>query len=279
MTKNLRLALLASLAGTGLTAQAATYNQDLIIGFTVQSGNDLEYDLGAPSSITNGQTWNLSALIGGFDLSAVKWGVVGSGNPGVRTIWTTKEIGLPPTLSSAPAWTPVNSAVGAIYSLFPVAGAGQSVAPSSTLANSWNTQTIAGSLSTIYKNVYINPNITGTASNSFYRAQADNSTPVLLGTFSLATNGVVTFNTASVTPPPPPPPAVLSISRSGTTSSISFVSTNNATYTLYYTNLSSLIAPISTWPSQAGTISGDGTTKTFMDTTTDSDRVYRVGAQ
>ena len=59
---------------------------------------------------------------------------------------------------------------------------------------------------------------------------------------------------------------------------ISFVSSNTATYKLFFTNSDGLSAPIVTWPSLQGTIAGDGSTKTFTDTTTDADRVYRVSA-
>jgi hypothetical protein len=59
---------------------------------------------------------------------------------------------------------------------------------------------------------------------------------------------------------------------------ISFVTSNAVTYKLFFTNSSGLTAPVTNWPSLPGTITGDGTTKSFTDTTTDAGRVYRVGA-
>ena len=101
-----------------------------------------------------------------------------------------------------------------------------------------------------------------------------------MGTFSLAANGVVTFTTNSVVPPPPTPPVpqIVLITRTNTTSTIYFSTTNSAfTYNLYYTNAAGLFAPISNWTVSASSVVGNGLTNSITDTTTDSDRYYRVG--
>jgi hypothetical protein len=101
-----------------------------------------------------------------------------------------------------------------------------------------------------------------------------------VGYFELEVDGSMTFTReAASTPVLPPPAPVLRMARSGAVSSISFLSTNQATYTLLYTNTAGLTAPSSTWPSLPGAITGDGSMKTFQDTTTDATRVYRVQAQ
>lgn len=97
-----------------------------------------------------------------------------------------------------------------------------------------------------------------------------------VGYFQLCPDGTVTFVRASTTVTPPAPQ--LTLTRAGTTNLISFPSANGATYTLYYTNSSGLISPLSTWPVSPSTISGDGSTKTFTNSASDSDRFYRVGA-
>ena len=100
-----------------------------------------------------------------------------------------------------------------------------------------------------------------------------------VGYFTLAPSGTMTFTRAAtnaVTLPPPAP--TLSIARSGTTTTISVPTTNAATYTLHYTNSLGLTAPVNQWPSTAQTITGDGSTKSFTDTSTDASRVYRVQA-
>lgn len=253
-------------------AQAADYNGDLIIGFTAEVGTDLEYDLGSASSITNGQTWNLNSLLASFELATVKWGVIGSdANAGYA--YATKATGTPETLNEA-RWASQDLAINSIYSLFHDSGPGKSVQPPSNLANSWNQQTVVGPLTSNYKNVYLNPNTAGLASINIYRIFLNNSAPTLFGAFSLAANGVVTFTTPSSAPPAPK----LAITRSGNTSSISFVSSNSATYKLYFTNSTGLGDYLTNWPSLAGTITGDGATKTFTDTTTATNRFYRVNA-
>ena len=114
----------------------------------------------------------------------------------------------------------------------------------------------------------VDPN-TGTSGLAYY-----------VGYFELEVDGSMTFTReASSTPVLSPPAPVLRIARSGAVSSISFLSTNQATYTLLYTNTAGLSAPSSTWPSLPGAITGDGSMKTFQDTTTDTTRVYRVQAQ
>lgn len=101
-----------------------------------------------------------------------------------------------------------------------------------------------------------------------------------LGFFTMNPNGTMTFTrqSSSVTNSPPPPPPVLSVTRSGTTSTISFGTTNGATYTLYFTNSGGLKQPMSTWPSVSTNITGNGSMNSFQDITTDPNRFYRVGA-
>jgi hypothetical protein len=101
-----------------------------------------------------------------------------------------------------------------------------------------------------------------------------------VGYFELEVDGSMTFTREAATTPILSPPApALSIVRSGNVSSITFLSTNQATYTLLYTNTAGLSAPSSTWPSLPGAITGNGSMQTFQDATTDTSRVYRVQAQ
>src|SRR5204862_713208 len=131
--------------------QAASYNSDLVIGFTDLIHNDKVYDLGSAASITNGQQWNLSTLLTGYNLNNISWGVVGTATIGTnRTAWVTTG-GLPPIpITGLNAWSKVNTAVTAIYTIFPVAGVGQSGSANPGDDNSWNQQSIYGSLATQY---------------------------------------------------------------------------------------------------------------------------------
>lgn len=99
-----------------------------------------------------------------------------------------------------------------------------------------------------------------------------------VGYFEFKSDATMTFTRAttnSVPPSPPPPPALL-IGTSGTSISISLVTTNSATYSLYYTNPAGLGSPVGSWSLFPATITGDGTTKVFTDNANDVARVYRV---
>jgi hypothetical protein len=269
------LAALASVIASSTAALAATYNSDLVIGFTDSVGNDKIYDLGAPASITNGQQWNLSSLTTSFNVTNVNWGVVGTATVGTaRTAWITTDGSLPGTIPSASRWSQINTAVGGIYVNFPAAGPGQSVSISPLDPQSWNQETIFGTGATQYRSVYQNPNVIGVTCAGFWRVVSPSLPPVLVGTFCLSADKVLTFTAASAAPPPP----TLSISRNGATSTISFLGSNSVTYTLAYTNSSGLTAPVSSWPTMAGAILGNNSVTNFTDTTTTSNRFYRVRA-
>ncbi len=98
-----------------------------------------------------------------------------------------------------------------------------------------------------------------------------------IGYFEFFANGTMTFTRQNATVTTTPTPVALSISRTGTTTTISFPSTTGVTYKLYYASSANL--PFASWSSQPATISGDGSTKSFTDTTTDARRFYRVFEQ
>jgi hypothetical protein len=277
MMKNANaLALALTLTVFGDSAHAATYNGDLLVGFTDSVSSDLIYDLGAASSITNGQQWNLSSLLTSFNLAGVNWGVVGTArvSSGPTSWITTTGISPLPVLSNA-LWVRINNAIMAMYSSFASAGAGQNVRISPLDDNSWNQQAINGTLTTQYHNVYQDPDVLGTNCASFYSAISSNLPPAFLGSFCLSPSGILTFTVPSAGPPQP----TLQIARTGNTSTIAFYGTNNVTYTLYYTNNSGLSTPTASWPSLPGTISGNNSTTNFTDASADPDRFYRVKAQ
>jgi hypothetical protein len=95
-----------------------------------------------------------------------------------------------------------------------------------------------------------------------------------VGYFELSPNGTLTFTRDAASTAPAQ--VTLSIAQTSNTNTISFASSSGVTYTLLYTNEAGLGSPISNWPSRPGAITGDGTTKSFEDTTTDAVRFYRV---
>ena len=181
----------------GFSASAATYNGDLLLGFTTQSGTDLIVDIGPASSLFPGQSWNLSSSLLGAGISSlggVKWGVIGDRNvSGTRTAWSTSASGTPGSIANSAVWGGLDTPTRSIASQFTTLSLGQTVTPDSSFDNSWNQQTIAGTLTTQYHNVYGDPNISGLKSGNFYSAVADGSVPQLVGTFSLGANGSVSF--------------------------------------------------------------------------------------
>jgi hypothetical protein len=104
-----------------------------------------------------------------------------------------------------------------------------------------------------------------------------NGPSYFVGYFLLSPAGIMTFTraTASVSPPPAP---VLTIARTNTTSYISFGTTNGATYNLLFTTLPGITSPRSTWTPVGGSITGNGGTTNFTDTSADPGRVYTVTA-
>ncbi len=280
MLKKIQTALLTTIVGAITSVHAATYNGDLLVGFTTQAGTDVIYDLGPASTLVDGKTWDLGSLLAGTDLTTVYWGVIGDKSGTPRVAWTTTADGtiIPPTLASNTRWGTLDTATKSIYQNFITAGAGQSITIAATDDNSWNMQAINGALVPQYHNAYEDPTVLGLRSEAFFQVLANGSTPTQLGNFTLSANGVLTYNTLSQTMPSPSAPTLF-ISRSGNTSSISFGTTNGATYKLYFTNHVGLTAPLTNWPSLPTTLTGNGATNVMTDTTADSDRFYRVSAQ
>lgn len=98
-----------------------------------------------------------------------------------------------------------------------------------------------------------------------------------LGYFTLNTNGVMTY-TSGPSVVPPTPPTITSITRNGTTNTISFTTVLGGNYSLLTTNSAGISAARSTWPVVGSPLIGDGATDSFTDVTTDSTRYYVITA-
>jgi hypothetical protein len=186
----------------------ATYNNsDLILGFTATTGNDIEFDLGPASSLVSGDSWNLSSILGSFNLATVNWGVVGTTNiSGTRLSCLTYNDTLYgnnlPTLGGVGAWTNIKTANTAIYNnAFTSAGVHNAATIAASSSASWNSETVNPTLGNQYQNENANPNSTGEDTTDFWVQNEGTQTDSVLGTFSLASDGVVTFNVAAVPEP------------------------------------------------------------------------------
>jgi hypothetical protein len=202
-----KAALLAALGLASVSSVHAAYSAgDLLVGFTTSSGNDLVYDLGKESNLSNGETFSaLSTLLSAdfSNLSIVNWGVIGmAANSGtVRTAWTTTSPGI------APSTIGNNSQYGTIYgSLNTIAGttvtsAGAHSSPLASATSSWNTETLNGTLASDYVNAYENPNVVGAGSADFSSVLSDGITTTPLGQFTLGANDSFTFSAVAVPEP------------------------------------------------------------------------------
>jgi hypothetical protein len=121
------------------------------------------------------------------------------------------------------------------------------------------------------------PTFTTDGTNSisdFYELQPGNGAGAYLGYFQLSTNGTMTFYAGPLSYPAP----TLSVSVIGSSAlSISFPSTTNGTYTLYYTTAAGLAAPVTTWATVSTNIIGDGTVKAFQQPISGAGTFYVVG--
>jgi hypothetical protein len=95
-----------------------------------------------------------------------------------------------------------------------------------------------------------------------------------VGFFQLNTDGSMTFTRASSVATAP----AITLTRNGNTSSISFSNVSGTVYTLHGTNLSGIGVAVTNWPVLGSSITGTGGITNFVDTTTDPNRIYRVGA-
>jgi hypothetical protein len=266
-------------ASSAFAQVAAPYTAgDLLAGFTVGSGNDLIVNLGpAGTALVDGNSWNLSALLAGFNsgvLDGTSWGVVGVSNSPNRVLSTC--LGTPSSVAALGTFNTVKTSLTSLGA--DLVGSTGSGTPAASSASSWYNGTVVPN-SGSFRAVYDNPNTqaSGAATINFFSA-VQSSSVSQIGTFTLSAAGVLTFNTNSAVVPVPPPPHIVNITRVGTLSTVFFTTTNGSyTYGLSYTNTAGINTPISTWPTNSTTVIGNGSTLSIPDTTTDSTRIYRVG--
>ncbi|HLX69970.1 MAG TPA: PEP-CTERM sorting domain-containing protein [Verrucomicrobiae bacterium] len=187
----------ASLATAAHAQLGGVYTQgDLLAGFTTGSGTDLILNLGLQSSVTDGESWDITSLVGAgvpaglfSSPSSVIFGVIGD-NSGPNTIFTTTAGTNPNHFASQSAFNTADAALSGAGSL--LNGSTGFGTPSTTASGqtSWFGQTVGGGTGTI-KNSYGNPDGgAGQASLNFYTiAQGSTGSRTLEATFSLSQNG------------------------------------------------------------------------------------------
>jgi hypothetical protein len=292
-------------------AQAGFTTNDLYLGFTQSTAqSDYIIDLGKPSAVgvgsssavdlgkdfslatfnsvfTGGASGVSMAVVGGntafgqFGVYATQVRIGGAGNPAVAG--SNIAVGHSSTAMSGGA-AAVASILSSTVNGLPTAG--------NSVVDSTKSYTAVVNTTGVQNNFIGKTGVTpfGTFGSSailyldLYHATVPNPYTYLgYFTMDLSSSAPKFTFTPSAAPgttnAPPPSPAALSIARTGNSSTISFVSSNAVTYSLFYTNSGGLSAPVSNWPSLPATIKGDGTLKSFTDSTTDAERVYRVGGR
>lgn len=298
-----KIALLALISAFGLQmAHASFKTNDLYLGLTQSTAqNDYIIDLGQPNVIGVGgsvpvtlssdfslTTFNSTfsggadgvsfAVVGGnntqfqFGVYATQLRVGGAGNPAVAGSSITKGHSSSQMSGGAQSITEVASATTGLPS------AGNSTLDSSKSYSSDIDDAV--SQTSFVGATGVDPgsamDSTGIIYMDLYHATTT-SNYTYLGYFTLnVSSASLTFTPSGAPNTSGPPAPSLTITHSGTTNLISFLSANSATYTLYYTNSTGLKASISTWAT-AGTLNGDGTPKTFTNSATDLNRFYGVG--
>lgn len=222
MKKIYKAALLAALGLASVAStQAQTYNGDLLIGFTTgATGTDMVYDLGSATSVTDGESWDLTTALTAAglqgSLATVQWGIIGSTGPSAgggttalnaqRLTYATGYAGGNP-VNGKNTWSAIVGATSTI-SLNTIgtqsAGNFGTVAASDPGNYSWYYQTTGQPGNTIwsYHGGYT-PNVIGLVSTALYQTDANNTSPTTFdnGLFTLNANDTLTF---SVQPVPEP---------------------------------------------------------------------------
>ena len=301
------LALLALLA-TPLARAWSYHDGDLLLVFRANQHNDIEYDLGSVSNLL-GHANGYATTITGWDASLVTT-EFGSDLTGVAVILaaTTSSTDANPTawISSADpnrnaynvgtaAWTAnlhgtINSIGIRPENPFDVPAAvatptnAYSIGPFDPQLGgaSYDDIVSGGNFKSIatwagkapFSTVPVEQAIPG--SFDFWAVQTTsiypNSPPdTLIGTFTITTNGVLTFVAG------PRAPAITGVSRSGNVSTIQFTTTVGNAYSVAYTNTLGGTGP---WPVDGTTLVGNGGVNTLNHTNSgDAAEFYRVIAQ
>ena len=302
MTYRLRLVLGGLIVATATVAQAFNYtNSDLMLVFRKDGFNDTVFDLGTVSNYlgkANGTTltvanWNLSLAKStyGNNLSGVKFILIAAtsmtGEQSPLRVWATDAS---ITAATAPTDMPPSkwgglrstiSTVGTEASAITATNSTQSYVVSSTDPSSYTYVASGGNQYDVatmsgYSPFPVESAIPAT--QLFYELKPSSATPkpaaALVGSFQLATNGVLTFTAGPLVQQVPQVPArIVSWQRNGSTTTLQFTTTNSLNYRLWYLNQ---LATPWTWASNATLISGDGSNKTITDTYTGNTRFYRI---
>ena len=288
---------LAALAFSGPLFGAAWNYQDgdVLLIFRESGFNTVEFDLGninqflnqpvgSPSTVTG---WDLSLVTNtfGVDLTGVSVVLLATTSPtnAHPTAWlsgvepNTTAYNVSPSKWRAQLYSLIN-AVGTrpvIYQAPSAGAAAYSLSP--TYVAAYDNIVSAGGQNSVALPVLggnspfrVEQLIPG--SFVLWGVQPSTASPkpadTLVGTFSIDTNGLLTFVAG------PPPPSILNIFRADQATAVTFKTLIGGNYGLVATNV--LGAAISAWPEVTAAISGDGGVHTLTHTNEEANGFYGV---
>lgn len=293
------------IVGSARVASAFTYtNTDLLLIFRKDGFNDVEFNLGSVSNFL-GQTTSVQIPVTNWDQALVR-GNFNNSFAGVsvallaatatddspRRVWLTSgSTTATPTDVSGSKWGQIRSKIdfiGVQAATITEASATQNYVVSPNAASSYTQIASSGGSLDVGTISGLAPSIVEAAIPAklrFFEIKANNANPkppaTLVGTFDLAADGSLQFTAGSdvvVPSQPPPAPQILSLTRVADVSTISFTTTNGATYRLWFAPASGLGAARTNWTALSATLVGIGASASLTDQTTDADRFYSVEA-
>ncbi|HEX4121975.1 MAG TPA: hypothetical protein VH619_15250 [Verrucomicrobiae bacterium] len=299
------LCAFAALLACEPNASALVYtNSDLLLVFHQDGYNDVTFDIGSVSNYLNLPSGTVVAVTG-FDtnllaanyspyslaefvlMSATEFQV--GGNLPKDADWLTcSDTSTPLDVSGSTLATQngiinsigdnaaantfdslTNSYVSATYPTATVGGYTYDVTGGSTGGDE---ETLDGTAA-----FAVEQSVPGTSRFFQIGVNDDGSIPVLatqIGSFSMDTNGGLTFIAGAVEVPPPAP--AITVASVGGVNTISFTSIAGPHYRLLYS--SDLSIPVANWAVAGSSVAGNGSLQTLQDTTGSSRRYYVVEA-
>jgi hypothetical protein len=299
----LRLIACALLLGSCFRALGFNYNdQDLLLVFRKDGFNDIEFNLGNVNSIVNHpegsdtrlSNWDLTKVKALYDLGDdVRFLLVACTSKEVpnRIAWLScAEDSITPPDRTASQWQGIWSKVDGIGSVAERFTATNDVAyysASSTDLSSYTfTASNGGTAPTLV------PKLGGAASFiiegtipatiRFFQIKPSTASPkppaTLVGSFTVTTDGTLSFHSGGGTQPPIPTPTISELIRSGGNIIVKFEAVSGVSYRLRHTNADGLSSLVSSWTAGSDSVTGTDQQAQLSDSTNDATGFYVVEA-
>lgn len=300
MKKILQISIAALAVLAAPLAHAWTYtNGDALLIFRQGGFNDLEFDLGNVSQFlghANGYTnvvtgWSLNLVTNTFgtDLTGVSviLAATTSDTSASPAAWLSGDANATPHNYSLPTWrNNLYSLINSIGTrpltyLVPLAGASAySIDPGGTYRLASYDYIMSGGGINSGAIPQFGGNVSFTVEQSipgsfgFWQIVpgASSQAATYIGTFAIDASGKLVFTAGPVVVATTP--TILSITRAGNVSIVTFTTTASGNYSLAYTN--KLGGAVSTWPMVSGPIAGNGSNQSLNHTTTGAAGFYGV---